>query len=191
MLARYQHFLPLAQFPLRAGTHANSAFGLFFALEYAKHAQHLALRRLLEAKAHAWFAQDQRYPARYEPSGDDFLSGGLMEAVLMREVLDDCDFADWWQVFSPSQADIAHWLQPVGVTDRTDPKMSHLDGLNLSRAWHWQLLLAQLPAELQPVVQTAIQAHLAASTQHALGGDYVGTHWLASFVLLAMTESAA
>ena len=188
MLARYQHFLPLAQFPVRAGTHANSGFGLLFALQYAKHHQHLALRRLLEAKAQAWFAKDQRYPARYEPSGDDFLSAGLVEAALMQEVLDDCDFADWWTVFCPSQTDLAHWLQPVPVSDRSDPKMSHLDGLNLSRAWCWQKLLPQLPSELQAPVANAIAQHLAASSEHALHGDYVGTHWLASFVLLALSE---
>ncbi len=188
ILARFMQFLPLAQFPLRAGTHANSAFGLLFTLQYAKQRQHPALRQLIHSKAHAWFGQDRVFPARYEPNGDDFLSGGLVEALLMKEVLDGCDYFDWWQAFCPSQADLATWLLPVNVSDRTDPKMSHLDGLNLSRAWCWQQLAANMPEPLQGPVQQAIQAHLAASLEHALHGDYVGTHWLASFVLLALTE---
>ncbi|MBI3228729.1 MAG: DUF2891 domain-containing protein [Burkholderiales bacterium] len=187
-IARYQQYLPLAQIPLRAGTHANSAFGLYFPLQYAKQRQHPALRQLIVSKAHAWYGQDQRYPARYEPSGDDFLSGGLIEALLMQSVLDGCDYADWWQAFCPSQHDMQAWLMPVAVADRGDPKMSHLDGLNLSRAWCWRMLLPSLPAELQEAVVTAIEAHQEASTVHALQGDYVGTHWLASFVLLALTE---
>lgn len=186
---RYLQFLPKAQFPIRAGTHANSAFGLLFALQYARRSQHPALLRAIEARAHAWFGRDRHYPARFEPGGDDFLSGGLMEAALMRELLDGCTFADWWQAFAPPQAELGHWLQPVPVTDRTDPKMAHLDGLNLSRAWCWRLLLPELGQELQAPVQAAIEAHLAASCQHALGGDYAGTHWLASFVLLALTET--
>ncbi|WP_338846765.1 DUF2891 domain-containing protein [Massilia sp. W12] len=188
---RYLHFLPLAHFPIRAGTHANSAFGLLFALEYAQHAQHPALRRLIHEKAHAWFGRDYAYPARMEPSSDDFLSGGLMEAVLMHKVVPDCDFVDWWQQFSPPQQELGHWLSPVGVSDRSDPKLAHLDGLNLSRAWCWRVLLPALPSELQPVAQQALQAHLQASQAHALAGDYAGTHWLGSFVLLALTEGAA
>ncbi len=186
-VARYLQFLPIAQFPVRAGTHANSAFGLLFALQYAKQSQHPALRQLIEQKAHGWFGKDYAYAARFEPSGDDFFSGGLLEALLMHEVLDSCDYVDWWQQFCPSQQELATWLLPVSVSDRTDPKMSHLDGLNLSRAWCWRQLLAVMPAPLQAPVETAIQAHLDASSAHALHGDYVGTHWLASFVLLALT----
>jgi hypothetical protein len=184
---RYLHFLPLAQFPIRAGTHANSAFGLLFALEHAELIQHHVLRELIAAKAHGWFGPDQRYPAAYEPGGDDFLSGGLMEAAVMRRVLDGRDYIDWWQAFSPPSEELQVWLLPVPVSDRGDPKLAHLDGLNLSRAWCWKMLAQELPAPLPARVDMAIDAHIAASLPHASAGDYVGTHWLASYATLALS----
>lgn len=185
---RYLQFLPLAQYPIRTGTHANSAFGLLFALDYAEAVQHLALRKLILAKANAWFGRDRRYPASYEPGGDDFLSGGLMEAALMRRVVDGCSYADWWQVFCPPPQELQAWLAPVAVTDRSDPKLVHLDGLNLSRAWCWRMIEAEMPSSLRAPVAAAINAHLAASLPYACNGDYAGTHWLASFALLALTH---
>lgn len=187
-LTRYLQFLPLAQFPIRAGTHANSAFGLLFALQYTKQASHPPLQHLIISKAQQWFAQDQHYPARFEPGGDDFLSGGLIEAVLMAETMEKAAFTNWWQDFCSASEELAYWTQPVAVSDRTDPKMSHLDGLNLSRAWCWRVLQDSLPAEYHAMVEAAIERHLQASIEHAFHGDYVGTHWLASFVLLALTE---
>lgn len=185
---RYLQFLPLAQFPIRAGTHANSAFGLLFALDYAESIQHIALRKLIAAKTNAWFGRDRRYPAGYEPSGDDFLSGGLMEAALMLRVIDGCSYADWWHLFCPMPQDLQGWLSPVTVSDRGDPKLAHLDGLNLSRAWCWKMLVKELPAPLHAPVGIAIDAHIAASLPHATAGNYAGTHWLASFALLALTQ---
>lgn len=185
---RYLHFLPIGQYPIRAGTHANSAFGLLFALDYADAIGHLALRRRINEKAHAWFGRDRRYPAAYEPGGDDFLSGGLMEAALMQRVVNSCGYADWWEVFCPAPHELQVWLTPVSVTDRRDPKLSHLDGLNLSRAWCWKMLERELPAALRAPVGNAIDAHVAASLPHATEGDYAGTHWLASYALLALTQ---
>jgi len=184
---RYLQFLPIAQFPIRVGTHANSAFGLLFALDYAESIQHLALRKLITQKANTWFGRDRRYPAAYEPGGDDFLSGGLMEATLMLRVVDACSYADWWQVFCPARQDLQAWLSPVSVTDRSDPKLAHLDGLNLSRAWCWGMLAKELPVSLHAPVSAAIEEHIEASLSHALQGHYAGTHWLASFALLALT----
>lgn len=184
---RYFSFLPLAQFPIRAGTHSNSAFGLNFALDYAECIQHIALRKLIVSKANAWFGRDQRYPARYEPSSDDFLSGGLMEAALMRRVVDSCSYADWWELFCPAPDELGHWLLPVPVSDRTDPKLSHLDGLNLSRAWCWKKIEKELPAPLRSIAAEAIEAHLAAALPHVVRGSYAGTHWLASFAALALS----
>jgi Protein of unknown function (DUF2891) len=186
---RYLAFLPLAKFPIRAGTHANSAFGLLFALDYAERMQHLALRKLIFAKAHAWYGQDARYPAAYEPGADDFLSGGLMEAALMMRCIDGCSYADWWAVFCPAPHELQTWLEPVPVSDRSDARLSHLDGLNLSRAWCWRLLKRELPEEFQSMADSAISRHLEASLPHASAGHYVGTHWLASFAALALTES--
>jgi hypothetical protein len=186
---RYLQFLPLARFPIRAGTHANSAFGLLFALEYAEQAQHFALRKLILTKAHAWYGQDAQYPAAYEPGGDDFLSGGLIEALLMMRAVDGCSFADWWAVFCPARHALQTWLEPVPVSDRSDAKLSHLDELNLSRAWCWRLLKRELPAEFQPLADSAIDRLLDASLPHAGAGHYVGTHWLATFAALALTEN--
>ena len=109
-----------------------------------------------------------------------------MEAALMLRVVDGCSYADWWQVFCPATQDLQAWLTPVVVSDRTDAKLSHLDGLNLSRAWCWKMLEPELPAHLREPVARAINAHLAASLPHATSGDYVGTHWLASFAMLAL-----
>jgi hypothetical protein len=184
---RYLQFLPVAQFPIRAGTHANSAFGVLFALDYAENIQHIALHKLIRQKANAWFGRDRRYPAAYEPGGDDFLSGGMLEAALMLRVVDACSYADWWQVFCPARQDLQIWLSPVPVTDRSDPKLAHLDGLNLSRAWCWKMLAKELPVSLHAPVHASIDAHIEASLPHALNGSYAGTHWLASFALLALT----
>lgn len=185
---RYRQFLPLAQFPIRAGTHANSAFGLLVALDYAESIQHRALHNLIAKKTNTWFGRDRRYPAAYEPGGDDFLSGGLMEAALMLRIVDGCSFADWWHVFCPPPQALQVWLSPVPVTDRSDAKLVHLDGLNLSRAWCWKMLAKEMPVALRAPVDTAIDTHIAASLPHAVTGDYVGTHWLASFALLALTQ---
>lgn len=183
-------YIEIADFPIRTGTHFNSAFALVMALAYARTDQHPALRKSIVRRAHRWFGHDQRYPARYEPGGDEFLSGGLMEAVLMRQVLDDCGFGDWWEMFSPGQADLGTWLTPVVVADRTDPKMSHLDGLNLSRAWCWRLLGPALPTALQPLAVRAWSDHLEVSLPQAVEGHYVATHWLATFALLALEDMA-
>ncbi|MEP6608867.1 MAG: DUF2891 domain-containing protein [Burkholderiaceae bacterium] len=183
-------YLPRAAYPIRSGAHGNSAFALLMALDYCAALQHRALQRAISERANRWFGRDRRYPAQYEPSGEDFLSGGLLEAVLMRRVVDGCSFADWWWQFAPDRDAMAHWLQPVPVSDPHDPKIVHLHGLNLSRAWCWQQLLPDLPAELQPLIAQAIEQHLAASTRASTDGNYVGTHWLASFVLMAETESA-
>lgn len=187
---RLLDYIDIADFPIRTGTHFNSAFALVMALFYAKKDQHPALRKSIVRRAHRWFGHDQRYPARYEPGGDEFLSGGLMEAVLMQQVLDDCDFSEWWELFAPGQAELGTWLTPVVVADRTDPKMSHLDGLNLSRAWCWRLLGPALPAPLQPFAVRAWSDHLEASLPQAVEGHYVATHWLATFALLALEDTA-
>jgi Protein of unknown function (DUF2891) len=185
---RFVDFLPRATYPNRGGAHGNSAFALLLALDYCAATENRALHRLIVDRADRWFGRDSRYPADYEPSGDDFLSGGLVEAALMRRVLDDGSFADWWTQFQPLQQALSAWLQPVSVSDASDPKIVHLHGLNLSRAWCWRQLLPELDADLKTVVETAIEAHLTASLHAASRGDYVGTHWLASFALLALTE---
>lgn len=189
IVQRYLEFLPLAQFPIRAGTHANSAFGLLFALEYAQCIGHAALCNVIISKAHAWFGHDRSYPAAYEPGGDDFLSSGLMEAALMTRILNVAEFSKWWQEFIPPQSGLPIWLTPVAITDHTDPKLIHLAGLNLSRAWCWKMLAPLLPEALQPAADTAAEAHLAVSLPHSLSANYASAHWLASFAVLAMATN--
>lgn len=183
---RFIDFLPRAAYPTRAGAHGNSAFALLLALDYCEAVQHRALHRLVSERANAWFGHDRRYPANYEPSGDDFLSGGLVEAALMRRVVDGCSFADWWNQFRPAHDAIGTWLQPAEVSDASDPKIVHLHGLNLSRAWCWRQLLPELDTDLRVLAEESIGRHLTASVPAATHGAYVGTHWLASFAVLAL-----
>jgi Protein of unknown function (DUF2891) len=185
---RFLAYLPKADFPTRAGTHANSAFALRLALDWCDAIQHLALRRVIGERANRWFGRDHRYPASYEPGGEDFLAAGLVEAVVMLKVVDGCSFADWWEQFQPAEDALVHWLTPVTVSDPADARIVHLHGLNLSRAWCWRLLRPELPTVLRDPVDTAIAEHLAASLPTATAGEYVGTHWLASFALLALDD---
>jgi hypothetical protein len=187
--ARLLAWLPRAEFPVRAGTHGNSAFALLLARQYARH-RDPALDAAIEGRARRWFEADRRYPADYEPGGDDFLSGGLCEALLMARVLPPTDWLRWWSAFAPDQAALRTWLAPVRVADPADAKIVHLHGLNLSRAWCWRGLLPSLPPPLREAAAQAADAHLRASLAAATEGDYVGTHWLASFALLATTGDA-
>ena len=184
---RFVDYLPRADYAVRAGSHANSAFALLLAGDFALARQDRALAQAIASRATHWFGIDRRYPAEYEPSGEDFLSPGLCEALLMTRILPACDFGDWWDAFAPAPAVLARWLAPVSVRDANDPKIVHLHGLNLSRAWCWRALLPRLPASLQVPVAKAIDELLAVSLPPATSGDYVGTHWLASFALLALT----
>ena len=187
IVERILAFLPRQTYAVRAGSHGNTAFALRLAFDYASATQHRALHQIIARRAHDWFGRDARYPAHYEPNGDDFLSGGLIEAALMAQVIDGCDFADWWHQFRPF--DLAPWLTPVTISDATDAKIVHLHGLNLSRVWCWNSLLTILPDEDRAPVAHAIDAHIETSLAAATDGDYVGKHWLASFALLALDKN--
>jgi hypothetical protein len=179
-------FLPRAIHPSRAGSHANSAFAASLMLDYAKTTDDADLVATLCAKALAWYGDDRDYPVAYETGSEDFLSNGLLEAVLMRRVLaDDARFARWWSAFAPDTARLAPWFTPLVPSDRSDPRLAHVDGLNLARAWCWMQLVDALPRDLQESVARAVDAQRRASLPHAAQGHYVGTHWLASFALLA------
>jgi hypothetical protein len=187
---RYQAFLPKARYPIRHGNHPNSAFGLGFALEYARTAGEEALERLCVATALAWFGTDRDAPAAWEPCGADFLSPSLMEANLMRQVLPAEGFADWLAAFLPGLARgvPAGLFTPVKVADRADPQIVHLDGLNLSRAWCLRAIARALPEgdSRAPVLHAAADAHLAAGMTGLGSGEFVGEHWLATFAVLAL-----
>ncbi len=187
---RFMAFLPKATYPIRVGTHGNSAFAVRLALEYADAAGHLALSALLRDAAQRWFLDDRDCQA-WEPGGDDFLSSALMEAECMRVVLAPSAFARWFDAFLPRVAasEPATLFSPAFVSDRGDGKIAHLDGLNLSRAWCWRALGRTLPANdrRRQIAEDAVALHLAASLPH-VAGDYMGEHWLATFALLALLE---
>ena len=182
---RLAAFVRHSRYPVRAGTHGNSAFALLLARDYALAVRDAALRDAIDAAAHAWFGADAACPALYEPSGTDFLSPGLCEALLMRRVL-GAGFGDWWARFAPVGDGLARWDAPAVVSDRNDGQLVHLDGLNLSRAWCLRALADAdgLPAPLRERFARAAQAHWRAAWPHVTGGDFVATHWLVSFALL-------
>jgi len=169
-------------YPIRAGTHANTAFALLLMRRFARRRGDTAFVQAIDEAARRYFGPDHDYPWRYEPNGADFLSPGLCEALLMAEVLDAEAFATWWQAFRGS-AGLA--LTPAIVSDRGDPHICHLDGLNLSRAWCLRGLGRQLN---EPALEASAAAHLAASLPHVTSGHYEGEHWLATFALLALQD---
>jgi len=189
IVRRYLAFLPRQTYPIRTGVHANTAFGLALALDYARTAGHTELAALLVERATTYYAADRDAPAAWEPSGEDFLSPSLVEADLMRRVLPPADFAAWLHGFLPRG--LPPSLQkPAIVSDRSDPKLAHLDGLNLSRAWCLRAIAsALLPAEapsdsaLRAELAAAAEAHATAGLAHVATGDYMGEHWLASFAV--------
>ncbi|MBC2667655.1 DUF2891 domain-containing protein [Novosphingobium piscinae] len=185
--ARFHDFLPRLTYPLRVGTHFNIAFALVLARRWAA-ARDGALVALIDARAQAWFGADADCQA-WEPGGDEFLSSALTEALLMGEVLPPAAFRTWFARFLPRAAEgaPASLFTPAVVSDRSDGKIAHLDGLNLSRAWCWRSIAARL-GEAHPVslpARTAAEQHIAASLPH-VAGDYMGEHWLATFALLAL-----
>jgi hypothetical protein len=193
IVQRFHEYLPLAAYPVRAGAHANTAFALALGADYARTAADENLLALLEAKARAWYLDDAGAQA-WEPSGDDFLSPTLIEAECLRRLIPGADFRAWLADFLPraGQRQPASLFVPAIVSDRSDGKIVHLDGLNLSRAWCWRELATAFPAD-DPLAATAREAaerHLAVSLPH-IEGDYVGEHWLATFAMLALTAGEA
>lgn len=184
--SRLASFLRASPYPVRAGTHANSSFAMILARDYAQLVQDEGLCRAIDERALAWFRQDADYPARYEPSGADFLSPGLCEALLMVRVLGD-DFGEWWRRFERGGA-LAHWADPVRLGDMTDTQLIHLAGLNLSRAWCLRGLAASVHGAQREAMLAAADAHEAASAPFVAEGDFIGTHWLVTFALLAAGE---
>lgn len=182
--ARMAAFLPRGPYPVRAGVHANSAFAMILAREYASRARDATLLAAIDGTARRWFGRDADYPAAYEPGGADFLSPGLCEAVLMSRVLDDA-FAEWWARFDRGGMTLAHWREPVRGADRTDPQLVHLAGLDLSRAWCLRALAPRLPESQRAAALDAAGAHEDAACPYVVEGDFAATHWLLTFALLA------
>jgi len=185
--ARFHDFLPKLTYPIRHGIHSNTAFAFTLVLDWAD-AHDKPLATLMAERAMAWFEKDRAAQA-WEPSGDEFLSPTLMEAMLMSRLMDAPAFAAWFAAFLPDITDgyPEGLLTPATVSDRTDGKIAHLDGLNLSRAWCWRGVGSKLTgnAALQALAAETSERHLAAALPH-LAGDYMGEHWLATVALLAL-----
>ena len=187
-VARFRAFLPRATYPVRVGTHFNTACALALALDYAAAAGDTAFADLIREKANAWYGDDADCQA-WEPGGDDFLSSALIEAECMRRAMPAAGFEAWLHRFLPrlAQRQPATLFRPAHVSDRSDGKIAHLDGLNLSRAWCWRAIARSLAAgdPRAAIARESAELHLAASLPH-VAGDYMGEHWLATFALLAL-----
>jgi hypothetical protein len=185
--ARYIDFLPRQTYPIRTGVHPNTAFGIAFALDFARAADKRELENVLLERSRFYYADDQDYPAGWEPGGEDFFSPALMEADLMRRVLTRDEFAGWFQRFLPTIPDAL--LNPAVVADRTDPKIVHLDGLNLSRAWCMSGIAGALPDTdpARDILYDAARRHASEALANITSGNYEGEHWLASFAVYTLS----
>jgi hypothetical protein len=182
---RFALYLAKLTYPIRVGTHFNSAFAMILALEWAQ-TNDPALAALIGERAAAYYGEDRDCRA-WEPGGDEFLSPALTEALSMRRTQDEEPFRSWFGCFLPDLAagEPRSLFIPATVSDRSDGKIAHLDGLNLSRAWCWRQLAPALEPGLAELALRTADEHLAASLPH-VDGDYMGEHWLASFALLAL-----
>ncbi len=188
---RLRTWLPKLSHPVRIGEHDQTAFGLGLILDAARGAKDQDLVNIATAKAREFYLGDKNCPLSYEPSGEDFLSPCLGEADVMRRILPPVDYAAWLGGFLP-QLPIdgsTNWLQPAVVTDPSDPKLAHLDGLNLSRAWMLEGIASGLPAGDPRIASlTAVaRAHRDAGLASVTGAHYEGGHWLGSFAVYLTT----
>lgn len=181
----YKDFLPKLVYPIRVGEHTNTAFGLSLALDYAREVKDVAFEALLVQRSKDFYLKDADCPLNWEPSGFDFISPCLQEAELMSKVLPQAEFQAWLKGFLPQVFASGFSLKPGRVADRTDGKLVHLDGLNFSRAWCLYQLAIAVPMLKETLVKIG-DAHVRASMQQAAGSDYMGSHWLASFLIYAL-----
>ena len=181
---RLRDYLAVLTYPIRVGTHFNTAFALVLSLEWAERFDP-RLCELIRDRTRHWFGGDRECQA-WEPGGDEFLSPALIEALCMARTHPDL-FPAWFELFLPRIASRQPetLFTPAIVSDRSDGKIAHLDGVNLSRAWCWRSIAPLLPKDEISVARNSADAHLAAALPH-ISGDYMGEHWLASFALLAL-----
>lgn len=191
---RIKDWLPKLTYPIRSGEHSQTAFAFGLMLDWARVAGDREMQRLIRSLTEDYYGRDTMCPMAYEPSGQDFLSPCLAEADLMRRVQNPYDFAAWLTEFLPSvPAQEAPrgvgWLEPAVVTDPSDGKLAHLDGLNLSRAWMLEGIVTGLPPNdsRRLVLQQTAQHHRTAGLAAVTGEHYAGGHWLASFATYLVT----
>lgn len=188
---RLKTWLPKLHYPIRNGEHTNTAFGLGLALDYARASGDTAFADLIASRARDYYGKDTACPLTYEPSGEDFLSPCLSEAALMARVLPHSDYAKWLARFLPQIAKNGStaWL-PIGVvTDRSDPRLAHLDGLNLSRAWMLETIALALPHAdaRRAALRATAKAHADQTLPFVTGEHYEGGHWLGTFAIYYLT----
>ena len=190
---RIMAWLPKLQYPIRSGEHSQTAFAFGLIADWTQVRGDVGLARLLEERARRYYLADRDCPLRYEPSGEDFLSPCLAEADFMRRMLPQDEFATWLDGFLPGLPTDgrADWLAPGIVTDRTDPKLAHIDGLNLSRAWMLEGIASGLPANdrRRAALLAASRAHAATALPAVTGEHYEGGHWLGTFAVYLTTRA--
>ncbi|QYJ67326.1 DUF2891 domain-containing protein [Flavobacterium litorale] len=186
---RYIEFLPKLNYPLRVGTHTNTAFGMSFAWDYAVHSNNKALQNSIKENALRLFKNDTDCPFDWEPSGTDFLSPCMEEIGIMQRILPEKDFLQWLKGFAPALFNKNYTWEFGKVSDRSDGHLVHLDGLNFSRAWNFYRLANQYPKKLGHL-KTLADNHLTYSLPAIVDGNYEGEHWLASFALHAFEEKS-
>ena len=192
IVARVSAWLPKLAYPIRTGEHSQTAFAFGLMLDWAKVADNKNFEALLTSRVKEYYQADKQCPLAYEPSGQDFLSPCLAEADLMRRVMAKKDYSQWLSAFFPDlTAKTSSWLAPATVTDKTDGKLAHLDGLNISRAWMIEGIISALPDDdaRLPVLKKTLKAHREAGL-NAVFGDmhYMGSHWLGSFASYLETQ---
>lgn len=186
IVGKYLEFLPKLNYPIRVGEHPNTAFGLSFAYDYAKTVGHAELKSLIEKRARDFYDDDNDCPLSWEPSGFDFLSPCLEEAALMKRVLPSEDYKVWLNDFLPQLKHKDFTIETGKVSDRTDGKLVHLDGVNFSRAWSLNKIAENLP-EYEHLKNIANQ-HINYSLPSIVGDGYEGGHWLGSFAIYALNS---
>lgn len=184
IVENYKEFLPKLKYPIRVGEHTNTAFGLTFAWDYANTLGNEDLKILIEKRAKDFYLKDQSCPLSWEPSGFDFLSPCLQEAAIMKRVLLPKEFSTWLNTFLPQLKQKDFTFLVGEVSDRSDGKLVHLDGVNFSRAWAINKIIKDLPA-YNHLQEIAIE-HINYSLPNVVGDSYEGGHWLGSFAVYAL-----
>jgi hypothetical protein len=187
LVQRTLDYLPKLSYPIRTGIHPDTGFALALILDYARTVDNEQLESLIRQRARDYYASDVDYPTRYEPSGQDFFSSCLNEADLMRRVLPQAEFVEWFDRYLPSltTGDGGNLLTPVTVSDVTDGYIIHLAGLDLSRGWCMQGIASALPAGDRRVelLQDSAARHAEQGFEYVFSGHYEGEHWLATFAI--------
>jgi Protein of unknown function (DUF2891) len=191
--ARLKSWIPKLHYPIRIGEHDQTAFSFGLIWDWAGVAGDAEMRSLLEDAARRFYVHDRHCPLEYEPSGQDFLSPCLAEADFMRRVLGPDEYAAWLTGFLPQipAKPNARWLEPGVVTDRADPKLAHIDGLNLSRAWMLEGMAHGLKAGDPRIaaLHDAAARHREVALPAVTGEHYEGGHWLGTFAVYLSSEA--